>query len=108
VQVALRSGEAENVRNLPFHAGFAAAYGLGRENALRAVTLIPAQILGVDDRLGSLEVGKQANLFVADGDPFETTTQVYHLFIEGYQIPVESRHTKLYDEFLDRTPGVTE
>lgn len=108
VQVALRSGEAENVRNLPFHAGFAAAYGLGKEDALRAVTLVPAQILGVGDRLGSLEVGKQANLFVADGDPFETRTQVFHLFIEGYQIPVESRHTKLYDEFFDRTPGVTE
>lgn len=105
VTVALRTGEAENVRNLPYHAGFAAAYGLGREDALRAVTLTPAEIFGVDDRIGSLAVGKQANLFVTDGDPFETSTTVEHLFIQGFQIPLESRHTKLYDEFLDRTPG---
>ena len=108
VTVALRTGEAENVRNLPFHAGFAAAYGLGKDAALRAVTITPAQILGVDDRLGSLEVGKQANLFVADGDPFETKTQVQHLFIDGYKLPMESRHSKLYDEFLNRNPGVEE
>jgi imidazolonepropionase-like amidohydrolase len=108
VTVALRSGEAENVRNLPFHAGFAAAYGLGKDAALRAVTIVPAQIFGVDDRLGSIDVGKQANLFVTDGDPFETKTQVQHLFIEGYNIPMESRHSKLYDEFLNRTPGLSE
>jgi imidazolonepropionase-like amidohydrolase len=108
VTLALRSGEAENVRNLPFHAGFAAAYGLGKEEALRAVTIVPAQIFGVDDRLGSIEVGKQANLFVTDGDPFETKTQVRHLFIDGYKIPMESRHSKLYDEFLNRNPGATE
>ena len=105
VQIALRSGEAENVRNLPYHAGFAAAYGLGKDEALRAITIEPARIFGVDDRLGSLEVGKQANLFVTDGDPFETTTSVFYLFIDGYNIPVESRHTKLYQEFLDRNPG---
>ena len=105
VQVALRTGEAENVRNLPFHAGFAAAYGLSKEDALKAVTITPARIFGVGDRLGSIEPGKQANLFVTDGDPFETKTSVFHLFIQGYQIPLESRHTKLFDEFLDRTPS---
>jgi imidazolonepropionase-like amidohydrolase len=108
VTVALRTGEAENVRNLPYHAGFAAAYGLGREEALRAVTIVPAQIFGIDDRVGSLEVGKQADLFVSDGDPFETRTQIRHLFIGGYKLPIESRHTKLYDEFLDRTPGLSD
>jgi imidazolonepropionase-like amidohydrolase len=108
VTVALRTGEAENVRNLPYHAGFAAAYGLGREEALRAVTIVPARIFGVDDLVGSLEVGKRADLFVADGDPFETRTQIRHLFIDGYQIPLESRHTRLYDEFLNRTPGLDE
>ncbi len=107
VQIALRSGEAENVRNLPYHAGFAVAYGLPREEALRAVTIAPARIFGVESEIGSLEVGKQANLFVATGDPFETETQVRHLFIEGYKIPIESRHTRLYDEFLNRTPGLT-
>lgn len=108
VTLALRSGETENVRNLPFHAGFAAAYGLGRDDALRAVTIVPAQIFGVDDRLGSIEVGKQANLFVATGDPFEPQTQVRHLFIDGYKLPIESRHSKLYDEFLNRNPGAAE
>lgn len=106
VQVALRTGEVENVRNLPYHAGFAAAYGLGKEDALRAVTIVPAQIFGVDDEIGSLEVGKRANLFAATGDPFETKTDIVHLFIDGYQIPLESRHTELYDEFLRRTPGL--
>lgn len=106
VKVALRTGEAENVRNLPYHAGFAAAYGLGREAALRAVTLAPAEIFGVADRLGSLEVGKQATLFIADGDPFETQTKVVHVFIDGYRVPMTSRQTRLYDEFLDRRPGV--
>ena len=112
VTVALRTGEAENVRNLPFHAGFAAAYGeaegFGREEALRAVTLTAAEVFGVSESLGSLEVGKQANLFVATGDPFETATQVRYLFIDGYNIPVESRHSKLYDEFLNRNPGRTD
>ena len=112
VTVALRTGEAENVRNLPFHAGYAAAYGqesgFGPAEALRAVTLTPAEIFGVSDTLGSLEVGKKATLFVSTGDPFETATQVRYLFIDGYNIPVESRHSKLYDEFLNRTPGLTE
>lgn len=108
VTVALRTGEAENVRNLPFHAGFAATYGLGKEQALRAVTLTPAQIFGVDDQLGSLEVGKQATLFVADGDPFEPKTQIQHVFIEGYQLPMTSRQIRLYEEFLDREPGLQE
>ena len=108
VTVALRTGESSNVRNLPFHAGFAAAYGMGTEAALEAITLTPARIFGVDDQLGSLEVGKQATLFVADGDPFEPATQITRLFIDGYNVPLESRHTELYDEFLDRSPGLEE
>ena len=108
VKVAIRSGETENARNLPYNAGFAAAYGLGIEQALRAVTIVPAEILGVADRRGSLEVGKEATLFVADGDPFETKTQVHYVFIEGYEIPMESRHTRLYEEFLNRRPGLDE
>lgn len=106
VKVALRSNESENVRNLPFHAGFAAAYGMGKEAALKAVTIVPAQIFGVDKMLGSLEVGKSATLFAATGDPFETKTQVRHLFIDGYLVPIDSRHIQLYDEFLKRGTGV--
>ncbi len=106
VKVAIRSGETENARNLPYNAGFAAAYGLGKDEALRAVTIIPAEILGVADERGSLEVGKEATLFVSDGDPFETRTQIRHVFIGGYHLPMESRHTRLYDEFLSRDPGL--
>ena len=106
VKVAIRTNDAENVRNLPFNAGFAAAYGMGKEEALKAVTIVPAEILGVADRLGSIEEGKNATLFISDGDPFETRTQIMHVFIDGYQIPMTNRHIQLYQEFLERSPGL--
>ena len=104
VKVALRTDSYENVRNLPYEAGFAATYGMGVDEALRAITLSPAEMFGVADQLGSLDVGKHANLFVSDGDPFETKTDILHLFIGGWKVPLESRHTLLYDEFLERDP----
>jgi imidazolonepropionase-like amidohydrolase len=106
VKVALRTGETENVRNLPFHAGFAVAYGMSADDALRAITLVPAEIFGVSDKLGSIEVGKSATLFVCDGDPFETKTNINQVFIEGWMIPMVSRQTELYNEFLQREPGI--
>ncbi|MEM7655326.1 MAG: amidohydrolase family protein [Bacteroidota bacterium] len=106
VKVAIRTNDAENVRNLPFNAGFAATYGMGKEAALRAITIVPAEIFGLEEQIGSLEVGKVANLFVADGDPFEPKTQIRHLFIRGWDIPLDSRHIQLYQEFLERSPGV--
>jgi imidazolonepropionase-like amidohydrolase len=106
LKVAIRTMETENVRNLPFNAGFAAAYGLGTERALRAITLSSAEIFGVDHLYGSIDEGKMANLFIADGDPFEMKTTISHLFIGGYQVPIENRHTLLYDEFLERDPGL--
>ncbi len=106
VQVAIRTQDAENVRNLPYNAGFAAAYGMGREAALAAVTIEPARIFGVDHLIGSIDEGKVANLFVADGDPFETKTKVQHLFIDGYKIPLTNRHRSLFEEFLERNPGL--
>jgi imidazolonepropionase-like amidohydrolase len=106
IKVAIRTDETENVRNLPFNAGFAAAYGMGVEEALRAITITPAEILGVDKMYGSLEKGKVANVFVSNGDPFETKSQIEHLFISGYKVPLESRHTLLYEEFLERDPGI--
>ena len=111
VPVALRTDDGmQNYRNLPFHAGFAVAYGeeLGfdRQAALEAVTITPARIFGVDDDLGSVEVGKRATLFVADGDPFEPATQVTALFIDGYQVPLVSRQSELYEEYLQRVPGL--
>lgn len=106
VKVAIRTMDAENVRNLPYHAGFAAAYGMGREEALKAITINAAEILGVSDQIGSIEVGKKANIFVATGDPFETSTKITDLFIDGFKVPMTSRHIRLYDEFLNRTPGL--
>ncbi len=106
VKVALRTMDAENVRNLPYHAGFAATYGMGREEALKAITINAAEILGVSDQIGSIEVGKKANVFIATGDPFETSTKITDLFIDGYKVPMTSRHIRLYDEFMNRTPGV--
>jgi imidazolonepropionase-like amidohydrolase len=103
VRFCISTGDSgAHVRDLPFHAGMAAAYGLPRGEALKAVTLYPAQILGVADRVGSVEQGKIANLVVTDGDILEARTRVRHLFIAGRQIPLVSRHTMLYEQFKDR------
>jgi imidazolonepropionase-like amidohydrolase len=102
VRVALMTGNTENVRNLPFNAGYAATYGMGREEALRSITLTPAELFGVQDKLGSLEVGKIANIVVSNGDILETMSTVEHVFINGYKIPLSSRHTQLFDQFLNR------
>ncbi len=108
VKVALCTQEARgNVRNLPFHAGFAAAYGMGREEALKAVTIVPAEIFGVADKMGSIEEGKNATLFISDGDPFETKTTIKQVFIDGWKVAMTSRQIELYDEFLKRDPGVS-
>jgi len=108
IKVAIRSEERgnQNFRNLPYHAGFAVAYGMDKTEALKAITIVPAEIFGVADKLGSIEVGKSATLFVCDGDPFETKTQIKQVFIDGWQIPMQSRQTLLYEEFLKREPGV--
>ncbi|MFN2510934.1 MAG: amidohydrolase family protein [Pyrinomonadaceae bacterium] len=103
VRFCISSGDSgANVRNLPYYAGMAAAYGLPKAEALKAVTLYPAQIMNVADRLGSIEAGKMANLVVTDGDLLETRTHVRHLFIDGRQIPLNSRHTDLNDAFKNR------
>jgi len=106
IKVALQTGESENVRNLPFHAGFAATYGMGVDEALKAITIHPAEMFGLGDSYGSIEKGKIANLFVSTGDPFEMKTRITHLFIRGWNVPIESRHTLLYEEFLKRSPGL--
>ncbi|HYG17916.1 MAG TPA: amidohydrolase family protein [Ohtaekwangia sp.] len=107
VKVALRTMSGTgNDRNLPYHAGFAAAYGLGKEEALKAVTITAAEIFGVQDKLGSIEAGKHATLLVCNGDPFETQTILKYVFINGWQMPMTSRQTELHEEFLLREPGV--
>lgn len=91
-----------NARNLPYHAATAAAYGLSYEDALRSVTLYPAQILGIEDRVGTLEPGKDATLIVTDGDPLETGTHVTQAWIRGRPVQLSSRHTRLYDKYSQK------
>jgi imidazolonepropionase-like amidohydrolase len=93
---------ARDVRNLPYHAATAAAYGLPADEALKAVTLYPARLLGVADRVGSLEPGKDATLIVTDGDALETPTRVELAFVQGRQIDLSSKHTRLWDKYRQR------
>ena len=93
---------AANLRNLPYHAATAVAYGLPRAEAVKAITLYPAQILGVADRVGSLEVGRDATLIVADGDPLETTTHVKEAFLEGRRVNLSNRHRTLWQKYRQK------
>lgn len=103
VRFAISTGDrGGEVRDLPYQAGIAGAYGLSREDALRSVTLYPAQILGIADRVGSIESGKTANIVVADGDILQPTTNIKYMFINGRLIPLTSRHTELFESFKDR------
>ena len=102
VKVAIISGSVPDVRNLPYMAGTASAFGLPREEALKAVTINPAEILGVSDLIGSLEVGKMANVIITDGDPLQMRTHVKQVFIAGEKISMESKHTKSYEKFRKR------
>jgi imidazolonepropionase-like amidohydrolase len=95
-------GGYENERNLPYHAAMAAAYGLPKEEALKSVTLYAAQIMGVDDLVGSLETGKEASLIVTNGDPLEITTRVEMEFIQGKNVSLQSKHTRLYDKYGEK------
>ncbi|MDQ3280865.1 MAG: amidohydrolase family protein [Acidobacteriota bacterium] len=102
IRFAIQTQDAHNTRNLPYQAATAAAFGLPKEEALRAITLYPAQIWAVADRLGSLEVGKEASLIVTDGDPLEFRTNIQRVFIAGEEISTDSRHTLLYKKFGNR------
>lgn len=103
VRFCISTGDTgAHVRDLPYQAGMASAFGLPRAEALKAVTLYPAQIMNVADRMGSIEPGKLANLVVTDGDLLEARTHVRYLFIQGRQIPLTSRHTQLYEQFKNR------
>lgn len=86
-------------RNLPYQAGKAAAYGLPPAEALKAITLYPAQLLGVGSELGSIETGKRATLIVTDGDPLEIPTQVEQAYIDGARIDLSNRHIRLYEKY---------
>jgi len=99
VKIAFASYDAHAVRNLPYAAGFATAFGLPHDEALKAITLNPAEIWGVADQLGSLDVGKTANVVVANGDPLDVKTDVKRVFIDGQEVPMRSRQTELRDRY---------
>jgi len=105
VKIALLETDTHNSRNLRQEAGNAVAYGMSWEQALRAVTLSPAEIFGVADRYGSLEAGKVANVVVWSGDPFEFTTGVEHVLIRGKEIPLKSRQTELLERYRKLPPS---
>ncbi|MFG6466552.1 amidohydrolase family protein [Roseateles sp. BYS87W] len=94
--------DSSNARNLPFEAAHARAFGLSDDEALKSVTLYPAQILGIADKLGSLEVGKLATLFIADGDPLEPSTRIERVFVRGREVELSDRQTALRDKYLNR------
>ena len=99
VKVILASDDAHNARNLPYQAGYAVAFGLPYDEALKSITLYPAQAWGVEKELGSLDIGKSANVVVANGDPLDVKTDVKRVFIGGREIPLVSRQTELRDRY---------
>ena len=95
-------GAETNERNVGFEAGLAAGFGLPKDEALKAVTLYPAQILGVADRLGSLETGKAATLIVTNGDPLDFPTEIEAAYIDGRKIDLTNRQTRLRDKYREK------
>ena len=102
IEFCIASQNTSNARNLPLEAAMAAAYGLSPDEALKAVTLYPARILGVDDRVGSLDVGKDATLIITDGDPLETPTHVEAAFIQGRRVDLDNRHQRLWRKYEEK------
>jgi imidazolonepropionase-like amidohydrolase len=102
VKIAFQTSDAADSRNLPYNAALATAYGLNPDEALKAITINPAQIFGVGDRYGSLEPGKVANVIVTTGDPLDVRSVVTHLFIRGNEIPLTDRNSRLYEQFKAR------
>ena len=102
VHVAIMANDGANTRNTPFHAGFASAFGLPREEALRSVTYYAAEVLGLESQLGSLAPGKLADVVITRGDLLETTTPVDAVFIDGALQDVKNRQTRLYERYRDR------
>ncbi len=104
VKIALFETNTHNTRNLRQQAGNAVSYGVPWDQALRAVTLSPAEIFGVAGRYGSLDPGKVANVVVWSGDPFELSSWAEHVFIRGREIALQSRQTELLDRYRSLPP----
>lgn len=102
IKIAFASFDNSFARRLGQFAGAAVAYGLSHDEALKAITINPAQIFGLDREIGTLEVGKNANLIVTSGDPLEVTAQVRYVFIQGQPTSLNNRHLQLYQHYSQR------
>ncbi len=102
VKICFGTFDTQFARNVPFEAAAAVAFGLPKEEALKAVTINSAEILGVADRIGSIEEGKSADFILTDGDPLEAKTNIKQMFIDGKEVSLESRHTREYEKWLKR------
>ena len=102
VKFGFATGSYQNVRLIPYEAAISVAWGLPRDRALRAITIDTADILGVSDRIGSLEPGKIANLAIWQGDPLELRTPVPRVFVAGRDVGPISKHTELFERFNSR------
>jgi imidazolonepropionase-like amidohydrolase len=102
VKICFGTFDVEFARNVPFEAAQAVAFGLPHDEALKALTINSAEILGAGESLGSIEKGKWADLILTDGDPMEAKTNIKGMFIEGREVPLESRHTREYEKWMKR------
>jgi imidazolonepropionase-like amidohydrolase len=97
--------DASFERNLPYTAAQAIAFGLPEVEALKGLTLYPAQLMNISDQLGTIEAGKEATLLVCNGTIFDLRANVTHLWIAGKEVSLENRHTKLYEKYRNRPKG---
>jgi imidazolonepropionase-like amidohydrolase len=102
VKFAFGTFTNEFVRNIPYQAATAVAFGVPADEALKAITLTPAQIWGVADQLGTVEKGKVADLMVTDGDPLEIQTQIKHLYVKGREVALTNKQTRLNERYMNR------
>jgi imidazolonepropionase-like amidohydrolase len=102
VKVAFATFSSSNVRTLPYEAANAVPYGLPWEEALKAITLYPAQLLGLADQIGTIESGKLANLLIANGDPLEIRTEIRYVFVRGKLASLDNKHKQLYEKYRAR------
>ncbi len=102
IKFAFATGDSSNVRLVNYNAGMSVAWGLPHDAAIKALTIDAADILGVGDRLGSLEPGKDANLLVSKGDPLEIRTTISHVVIAGKNVDLGNKHQALFERFMAR------
>jgi imidazolonepropionase-like amidohydrolase len=102
VKICFGTFDVEFARNVPFEAAQAVAFGLPHDEALKALTINSAEILGAGDELGSIEKGKLADFILTDGDPLEARTNIKQMFIAGKEVSLESRHTREYEKWMKR------